>query len=438
MRIFASYSRKDAAEFGVLVADLEQAHISVWHDLELRGGEPWWQDILVGIRNSDVFVFALSNNSVHSKPCLSEFAYARALGLPVVPVQIGPVDHIRTSPVASIQVIDYRERTVVSGLKLVAAIQDAAAQRRPLPDPLPPQPPVPFEYLLRLGSAIGAAHLTPDEQADFIHRLRECLETEEDENVRGDASDLLRALRRRPDVTYRNAEDIDQLLTELASSPETSDVRAAGVARHRATAGAGDSHPGNQPRRRATVALLVALLAALLATLAVVAVVWTRSSNPTGVFAGRAGTPGIGVAVMVDDGKATAYVCDGQNFDAWLQGTIDGARVRMTGENGSFLSGTYNDHSLTGVITTPHMRIPFLAGATNPPAGVYQAEIEVEGGDTYVSWAVVSTDAQFGVTATGDSRQPAPVLDARTGNFTLDGKPEHAKLVKGGDRLDHP
>jgi TIR domain len=438
MRIFASYSRKDAAEFEVFVTDLEQAHISVWHDLELRGGDPWWQDILVGIRNSDVFVFALSNNSVRSKPCLSELAYARALGLPVVPIQIGPVDHIRTSPIADIQVIDYRERTVASGLKLIAAIQDAAAQRRPLPDPLPPQPAVPFEYLLRLGSAISAAHLTPEEQADFIHRLRECLETEEDENVREDASDLLRALRRRADVTYRNAEEIDQLLTELASSPKTSNARGGGVVRNRGKAGAGDSYPGNRPHRRATVALLVALLAALLATLAVVAVVWTRSSNPTGVFAGQTSTPGIGLAVMVDGGKATAYVCDGQDFDAWLQGSVDGDRVRMIGKNGSSLSGTYDGHSLTGVITTPNIRILFLAGAANPPAGVYQAEIPVDGGETYANWAVVSTGAQFGIIATGESRKPAPVLDVKTGTFTLDGNIQHAKLVTARERLDNP
>src|SRR4051812_49522080 len=103
-------------------------------------------------------------------------------------------------------------------MALFELIQDAAAGRRPLPDPPPKPPPVPFEYLLRLGSAIGAAQLTPDQQGDFIRQLRECLETEEDEGVKDDARELLRALRRRPDITYRNAGAVDHLLADLAAT----------------------------------------------------------------------------------------------------------------------------------------------------------------------------------------------------------------------------
>jgi hypothetical protein len=81
-------------------------------------------------------------------------------------------------------VIDYRKRTVSNRMALIEAIQDAVTGRRPLPDPLPEPPPVPFEYLLRLGTAIGAAQLTPDQQGDFIRQLSECLETEDDEGVK--------------------------------------------------------------------------------------------------------------------------------------------------------------------------------------------------------------------------------------------------------------
>ena len=98
MRVFVSYSRKDATAAGQLVADLEKASLSAWHDHELHGGDPWWQDILQHIRNCDVFVLALSDNVLASKPCMAELGYARALGLPIVPVQIGPVGNIRATP----------------------------------------------------------------------------------------------------------------------------------------------------------------------------------------------------------------------------------------------------------------------------------------------------------------------------------------------------
>src|SRR3954449_8883372 len=217
MWLFASYARKDETAVEELIADLERAHLSVWHDQEIRGGYPWWQDILLRIRQCDVFLFALSKNSLASKPCLAELSYARTLGLPILPVLIGPVGNLRLTPVADIQVIDYRERTPAKGMAMLDAIHEAVTERRSLPAPLPEPPPVPYEYLLRLGSAIGAAQLTPDQQGDFIRQLREVLETEEDEAVRDDARELLRALRRRPDVTYRNAAAVDQLLAELAA-----------------------------------------------------------------------------------------------------------------------------------------------------------------------------------------------------------------------------
>src|SRR4051812_609469 len=221
MWLFTSYSRKDATAVEGLIADLERAHMSVWHDQALHGGDPWWQDILRRTRQCDVFLFALSTNSLTSKPCLAELAYARALGLPILPVQVGPAGNLRLTPVADIQVVDYQERTLANGVELLDAIQQAATERGRLPEPLPEAPPVPFEYLLRLGSAIGAAQLTPDQQGDFIRQLRDCLETEDDEGVRDDARELLRALRRRPDITYRNAQAIDRLLADLAA-PHTS------------------------------------------------------------------------------------------------------------------------------------------------------------------------------------------------------------------------
>src|SRR3712207_4788509 len=178
MWLFASYSRKDETAVRGLISDLQRAHLSVWHDQELRGGDPWWQDILRQIRECDVFLFLLSRNSLASKPCLTELSYARALGVPILPVQVGPVDNLRLTPVADIQVIDYQERTLANGGELLNAIQQAASARRPLPDPLPKPPPIPFAYLIRLGSAIGAAQLTPDQQAEFIRQLREALETE--------------------------------------------------------------------------------------------------------------------------------------------------------------------------------------------------------------------------------------------------------------------
>jgi hypothetical protein len=253
MTLFVSYSSKDEVRVKDLTAAFMQARMEVWLDQKLRGGDPWWQDILRQIRDCDVFVVALSENSLASKPCRAELAYARALGVPILPVQIGPVPNLRATPVADIQVIDYRQRTDMTGIALIAGVQDAMRSRQPLPDPLPPAPPVPFEYLLRLGEAMDATHLPPDQQGNLLRQLRECLETEDDEGVREDARGLLRALRRRPDVTHRHVVEIDELLgAEAERKPvavQTGAPEAGAPQREDARPGPGTARPDPGPSR---------------------------------------------------------------------------------------------------------------------------------------------------------------------------------------------
>lgn len=84
-----------------MVQDLAAARHAVWVDQELTGGDSWWQEILQQVRQCDVFVLALSNNSLRSKPCIAELEYTEALGLPVVPGQIAPVDRPPLTPIDS-------------------------------------------------------------------------------------------------------------------------------------------------------------------------------------------------------------------------------------------------------------------------------------------------------------------------------------------------
>ena len=215
--LFVSYSSKDEAAVRDLVGDLERARFEVWLDEELRGGDVWWDEILGRIRGCDVFLFALSTNSRQSKPCQAELQYARDLGLPVLPVQIGQVDHIRTLAISDLQIVPYTERSIPNALGLVSAVQDRAKAPKVPRDPPPDPPPVPYAYLLRLSSAIEAPFLTVDEQAELIRQLRTGLEDEEDEGVREDVRQLLRELRSRGDLTVRNAADIDAVLAAVAA-----------------------------------------------------------------------------------------------------------------------------------------------------------------------------------------------------------------------------
>jgi DNA-binding beta-propeller fold protein YncE len=213
MKVFISYSSRDGSGIRSLAADLERARIGVWYDLDLGGGESWWVAILEQIRDCSVFLFALSDSALRSKPCRAELDYARALQLPIVPVQVGVVSTYRTDPIFATQVIDYRDPTRNSGIALISALHDSATRRTALPDPLPETPSIPYEYLLRLGAEIrSSAGLAPAAQAAMVFELRTALGDEDDDDVRTDIRDLLQTLRARQDVTFPIAQEIDTIL----------------------------------------------------------------------------------------------------------------------------------------------------------------------------------------------------------------------------------
>lgn len=219
MRVFISYSRHDEGAVRSMVGDLQRAQVQVWLDEDLGGGDAWWTEILQQIRECTVFLFALSHNSLYSKPCRAELGYAQALGLPILPVQLGEVSSYRADPIFSRQLIDYRQPTVATGFALMGALNQHAADRADLPDPLPDTPPIPYEYLQRLGASIhDPAMLTPPVQGQMLFELRNALHEEDDPTVLNDIRDLLRTLRRRTDVTYPIASEIDTILRQEVDS----------------------------------------------------------------------------------------------------------------------------------------------------------------------------------------------------------------------------
>jgi TIR domain/FHA domain len=219
MKVFISYARQDEAAVQSLAADLAQARQHVWLDRDLGGGDAWWPEILAQIRSSTVFIFALSDNSLRSKPCRTELGYAEALGLPILPVQVGQVSARRTDPIFTKQLVEYQDSTRRSGIALVSAVYERGLQRAELPDPLPEPPPIPYEHLLRLGAAIhGTAKLTHDAQASIIAELSDAFRKEDDPDVAEEIRELLLNLRERKEVAESIVGKIDAILDDPTKS----------------------------------------------------------------------------------------------------------------------------------------------------------------------------------------------------------------------------
>ncbi|MGW4112965.1 toll/interleukin-1 receptor domain-containing protein [Actinosynnema sp. NPDC004786] len=214
MTIFVSYTRADEPAVRALRDDLDRMGHQVWLDHEIHGGELWWREIIRTIQAARVFVFALSQASWKSVPCHAEFDYAQQLDLPVLPVQVGPLDNLRI-PIMERQLVDYRERDADAIVALAGALTELTARPRVLPNPLPTPPKVPFEYLYRIAELLGPQPIAPERQEIIIGQLRRHLRTERDEIARADILKLLREFRERGEITNLNSREIDEILANV-------------------------------------------------------------------------------------------------------------------------------------------------------------------------------------------------------------------------------
>jgi hypothetical protein len=102
--VFISYDRAHQDVVTKLVQDLRDDEHETWFDQKLEGGQPWWDTVLSEIRKSEIFVTALTPESLESQACQRELRYALELKRPVLPIRLSaairpeflPFTHPRT------------------------------------------------------------------------------------------------------------------------------------------------------------------------------------------------------------------------------------------------------------------------------------------------------------------------------------------------------
>ena len=226
MSVFISYSRTDEVVVKQLVRGLEAAHFEPWADVALQGGDAWWETILDRIEAASAFLYAVSDASLQSTPCRSEHHYARGIGVPVLPIQVGKCSGVRDNEVFEIQAVTYDPGDSTSAFAVIAAVASTANKpRKPTRAPVR-RPPIPFAYLIRLGRQIDSAELAPDEQLAAIDQLRRALDDESESTVQADICKMLRRLEKKKWATVKAAEEARRVLdaheaSSLVRPPDT-------------------------------------------------------------------------------------------------------------------------------------------------------------------------------------------------------------------------
>jgi hypothetical protein len=148
-------------------------------------------------------------------------------------------------------------------------------------------------------------------------------------------------------------------------------------------------------------------------------------------FTGRSSGNEVTVAIAVKDGKAVAYACDGKKIEAWLEGTLTGDTLSLSGKTSS-ITATMDEKATLGMITVDGKEWPFSAKGVVSPAGLYEGRGTLAGVATRVGWIVDDKGNVTGVQSGNGTREPAPPLDpANPGATTIDGTPVAVTAIAG-------
>ncbi|MGI5129482.1 hypothetical protein ACQEVB_21935 [Pseudonocardia sp. CA-107938] len=148
-------------------------------------------------------------------------------------------------------------------------------------------------------------------------------------------------------------------------------------------------------------------------------------------YAGRTAGNEATIAIAVKDGKAVAYLCDGKQAEAWLEGTATGAALSLTGPDGASLQGTLDNGAVFGRASAKGKEWAFSAATAKAPAGAYRGQVSVAGVTKRIGWTVLQDGTKTGLTNTGGQLSAAPDLDPVTRTATLDGVPVQVTPLTG-------
>ncbi|GAA3242696.1 hypothetical protein GCM10017691_46970 [Pseudonocardia petroleophila] len=149
------------------------------------------------------------------------------------------------------------------------------------------------------------------------------------------------------------------------------------------------------------------------------------------VWAGRSAGNEVTVAVAVKDGRAVAYVCDGDRVEAWLEGTLTGADLALTGADGAVLTGSADAAAVLGSVSAGGGTWPFAATVVQAPDGLYDGRANVDGVAVRIGWISVDGTVTGGARAAGEVVAAPPLDPAAPDAVVLDGAPVTVTAVDG-------
>ena len=216
-RVFISYSSCDRKTVEKIVENFIYFGFDVWYDKNIGVGEEWWKKILFEIKERDFLAFIISENSLESEACKSEYEYAIALNKHILPILIDKKVDYNLIPIKlrDKQILDYKFKILTTEgawkTQLTKSINSREDEERSLPNPMPKEPIAPTDDKLctlidKINTKEGLAF---NEQQEIVSELKDILYTS---SKREGAIKALARLKKTSYVAKAIETEIDDLL----------------------------------------------------------------------------------------------------------------------------------------------------------------------------------------------------------------------------------
>jgi len=216
-KIFISYKSDDRQKVKKIVDNLETLGFEVWYDQELKTGVKWWKEILLKIREADIFIFMMSEKSLKSIACTKEWNYAKDLKKPILPILISKnvIHEVIPGELRARNILNYKLKLIENEANWIKLLSKNLHGRKEkivdMPTPLPAEPssPMSSNELCDINSRLMEDTLSLEEQKEMISNLREILYNSSD--TKG-AIASLKDMQSKPWISVSISQEIQDLL----------------------------------------------------------------------------------------------------------------------------------------------------------------------------------------------------------------------------------
>jgi hypothetical protein len=141
----------------------------------------------------------------------------------------------------------------------------------------------------------------------------------------------------------------------------------------------------------------------------------------TVTYAGAVDGGAASLGIVVNNGKAIAYVCDGRAAESWLDGEMANGEAQLNSAKGTgTLTGTYSAGQVKGTVKAGTKTWTFTIKAVAPPSGLYRSQTSLRK-KLDASWVVLPDGKQVGVANDNGTLKAAPPFDVNSKTVQVDG-----------------